>query len=56
MGLLTSLAVVCAMITDFFLLPALLVLLDKGKVYATDTTKENTKGANHVDEPQLQTI
>ena len=56
MGLLTSLAVVCAMITDFFLLPALLVLFDKGKVNATDTTKENTKGANHVDEPQLQTI
>ncbi len=55
MGLLTSLAVMCAMITDFFLLPALLVLLDKGTVGATVTTPSETEGAIHVDESQLQT-
>ncbi len=31
MGLLTSLAIVCALITDFLLLPALLLILDKDK-------------------------
>ncbi len=56
MGLLTSLAVVCAMITDFFLLPALLVLFDKSKAGATETTHSETEGASHVVEPQLQTI
>jgi predicted RND superfamily exporter protein len=31
MGLLTSMAIVCALITDFLLLPALLLILDKDK-------------------------
>ena len=36
MGLLTSLAIVCALITDFLLLPALLLILDKDKKDSND--------------------
>ncbi len=32
MGLMTSLAITCALITDLFLLPPLLILLDRKKL------------------------
>jgi predicted RND superfamily exporter protein len=32
MGILTSLAIICALITDFFLLPSILLILDKEKI------------------------
>ena len=32
MGLLTSLAVICALVTDLFLLPSLLIVLDRKKI------------------------
>ncbi len=31
MGLITSLAIICALITDFFLLPSLLIAIDNNK-------------------------
>ena len=39
MGMLTSLAVVCALITDLLLLPALLIVLDGRREHAAQTDK-----------------
>ena len=47
MAQLTSIAIICALIADFFLLPALLLLVDRDRETTSETPMEDTHAYSH---------
>ena len=47
MAQLTSIAIICALIADFFLLPTLLLLLDRDRETTSETPLEDSHAYSH---------